>query len=484
MIQVAEQKVAQLFRALDGFSVGVASAAAAKNESWPFVTIDDWSLKSKKLIEQADVSDTVMAFLPVVQSDQRENWTEYAKKMAPNYYQNAIKNEGSSETVDSLMEKTVPYIHFFDVQNNSALTPATGPSVSLPLWQVYPLRTGSVVPSMGQLATNFDMATEPSAGSLAVTSIAARSPTSDFTPLIDDIAAGKARALSAILQPVYDEIDTDASDRRVVGFVWFRLDWALYLQNMSLDTTGGIIAVIRGSCPIIEVFDYALGESSEAQNLEDSMLSYRIDGPNATFLGATDVHDPKYDGLEESGVFLDLDIDPANVPEGGCIQKITLHLYPSTDLEREFQTANAFIFAGFVAAVFVFTSMVLLIYDHFVKKRQKKVMDRLIKQDRIVADVFPSAIRDRLYGNLDNENQLKTSSKTFDLLGYEDSEDADAPLADLFPNTTVIFADIAGFTAWSSAREPHQVFILLESIYGAFDKIAYRHGVFKVETVG
>eukprot|EP00980_Cylindrotheca_fusiformis_P030525 scaffold24977_cov235-Cylindrotheca_fusiformis.AAC.1 len=44
--------------------------------------------------------------------------------------------------------------------------------------------------------------------------------------------------------------------------------------------------------------------------------------------------------------------------------------------------------------------------------------------------------------------------------------------------------NIAGFTAWSSAREPHQVFVLLEAIYGAFDKIAYRHSVFKVETVG
>jgi class 3 adenylate cyclase len=48
----------------------------------------------------------------------------------------------------------------------------------------------------------------------------------------------------------------------------------------------------------------------------------------------------------------------------------------------------------------------------------------------------------------------------------------------------VIFADIAGFTAWSSTREPSQVFSLLESIYSAFDKIAYHHGVFKVETVG
>ena len=47
-----------------------------------------------------------------------------------------------------------------------------------------------------------------------------------------------------------------------------------------------------------------------------------------------------------------------------------------------------------------------------------------------------------------------------------------------------IFADIAGFTAWSSEREPYQVFKLLETIYSAFDSIAKHLGVFKVETIG
>ena len=47
-----------------------------------------------------------------------------------------------------------------------------------------------------------------------------------------------------------------------------------------------------------------------------------------------------------------------------------------------------------------------------------------------------------------------------------------------------MFADISGFTAWSSVREPSQVFTLLESVYRAFDTIARRRKVFKVETVG
>ena len=41
-------------------------------------------------------------------------------------------------------------------------------------------------------------------------------------------------------------------------------------------------------------------------------------------------------------------------------------------------------------------------------------------------------------------------------------------------------ADLAGFTQWSSARQPEDVFTLLETLYNAFDKIAMKRNVFKV----
>jgi class 3 adenylate cyclase len=47
-----------------------------------------------------------------------------------------------------------------------------------------------------------------------------------------------------------------------------------------------------------------------------------------------------------------------------------------------------------------------------------------------------------------------------------------------------LVSDITGFTAWCSEREPSQVFILLESIYSAYDAIAKKRKVFKVETIG
>ena len=46
-----------------------------------------------------------------------------------------------------------------------------------------------------------------------------------------------------------------------------------------------------------------------------------------------------------------------------------------------------------------------------------------------------------------------------------------------------MFADVVGFTAWLSTREPAQVFMLPESIHKQFDQIAKQRHVFKVEMV-
>jgi class 3 adenylate cyclase len=58
------------------------------------------------------------------------------------------------------------------------------------------------------------------------------------------------------------------------------------------------------------------------------------------------------------------------------------------------------------------------------------------------------------------------------------------PIADLLPDVTIMFTDIVGFTAWSSVREPSQVLTLLEALYHAFDQIANKPRVFKLETSG
>jgi class 3 adenylate cyclase len=57
-------------------------------------------------------------------------------------------------------------------------------------------------------------------------------------------------------------------------------------------------------------------------------------------------------------------------------------------------------------------------------------------------------------------------------------------IADLYEECTVFFADIAGFTKWSSTREPVSVFSLLQALFAAMDKVAKKYKIFKVETIG
>jgi hypothetical protein len=153
-----------------------------------------------------------------------------------------------------------------------------------------------------------------------------------------------------------------------------------------------------------------------------------------------------------------------------------------------------------ITSLFIFTALIFIGYDKLVAMRQRKVMQTAIQSTTIVSSLFPSSIRDRLMeegnpakpsahalgdGNSSSSMHQPTKSMLRSYLnggvGPGDDTKKARPIADLFTETTVLFADIAGFTAWSSAREPAQVFTLLETVYGAFDTIAARRGVFKVE---
>ena len=154
-------------------------------------------------------------------------------------------------------------------------------------------------------------------------------------------------------------------------------------------------------------------------------------------------------------------------------------------------------------------------------------MDRAVRSGAIVSSLFPEQVQDRLYEKEDPdktkkrkdiENWFRKSLKDEedssqpmmtmtmernDTTGEGTTRTSDAttsrnsittassssrprtrPIADVFPDTTVMFADLAGFTSWSSKRSPEDVFELLETLYAAFDAAATKRKVFKVETIG
>jgi class 3 adenylate cyclase len=125
-------------------------------------------------------------------------------------------------------------------------------------------------------------------------------------------------------------------------------------------------------------------------------------------------------------------------------------------------------------------------------------MDKAVKSTAVVSSLFPEAVHSRLFADKseeieqskemiwkNDEPEKRASIKAFLVDGKKPTKNNKGrPIADKFEDVTVLFADLAGFTKWSSSREPEQVFELLETLYSAFDKIALRRQVFKVETIG
>src|ERR1700690_954304 len=57
-------------------------------------------------------------------------------------------------------------------------------------------------------------------------------------------------------------------------------------------------------------------------------------------------------------------------------------------------------------------------------------------------------------------------------------------IADGYPEATVLFADIVGFTPLSEKIPPHQIVRLLNDLFSAFDDLTLAHRLEKIKTVG
>jgi class 3 adenylate cyclase len=57
-------------------------------------------------------------------------------------------------------------------------------------------------------------------------------------------------------------------------------------------------------------------------------------------------------------------------------------------------------------------------------------------------------------------------------------------IADEFPESTVLFADIVGFTELSSRHKPAEIVEFLNVVFGRFDELVERHAVEKIKTIG
>ena len=57
-------------------------------------------------------------------------------------------------------------------------------------------------------------------------------------------------------------------------------------------------------------------------------------------------------------------------------------------------------------------------------------------------------------------------------------------IAESYPETTILFADVAGFTGWTNRTDPVRVIELLDDLFTRFDDVATTGGIEKLKTIG
>jgi hypothetical protein len=160
-----------------------------------------------------------------------------------------------------------------------------------------------------------------------------------------------------------------------------------------------------------------------------------------------------------------------------------LRIYPTDDFRNIYVTDSARDQAVLISGIFCIAAVVFLMYDYCVRRRQRIVLNRAVKSTAVVSSLFPENVLDRILNEDENEKEAKAERDDFKQSAHNTTAQGESgpPIADKFHDTTVFFADLAGFTKWSSTREPDQVFQLLEAMFKEFDAVALRRGVFKVE---
>jgi len=487
--------VDQTRSSLEGLSQYISAHAAKSKSEWPRITIPNFEavVKSRRELAGAEA----IAFCPFVSMEDLQDWNEYSSDHS--WYEESNDFLAELQTRSGLSnESTINGIYRVRFTPDFVVTYYHGNETfkkvpMAPLWQISPT-------SLNDGLINFDVMSEDSpfisyinsyeslmqSREIAISAV----KSNEFINVLmseeehdafhveyrgnsEELELGFSHdhPHSRMLTPIFEKA---SGKGKIMGFLTAWIGWDTFVGNLLPEGANGVYAVLQNTC--------------------NQSFTYVINGPSALYLGEGDLHDEAYDNLLEVVDLAKLFHDRKTpVDENDCFY--SFYLYPSEETEAPFMTPlprNVTMLAALTFAVMIAT---FFMYERFVQSKNRKVTIAAAKASKIVTSLFPDNIRERMYNEQDVRKKSESEGTTIhdffpmrstvsecsddDLAMYESE-----PIADLFTATTVMFADIAGFTAWSADRDPTQVFILLETVYGAFDRWARKMKVFKVETIG
>jgi hypothetical protein len=438
------------FALMQQMSASVTTSALVTGSVFPNITQPYFEISAGYVDGMGGVM--LVAFSPLVEAEKQSEWVEYSidnhgwieeskrlREIHPGHvdplhgtiqdheHDNIIL-EDHEDDHDRRAEEATPVTPFIWRWEDGRQVPEIGlpGEVLAPLWQVTPAKASAV---------NVNLFSDERVVDLYTAMIASRqsllSTTTEIEDLFDflfdpDEKPKKSSPHAFLMEPVYSAFEESPE---LVGFLLGVTSFKNIMDNAVEEGANGIVCVISDSC-------------------RSRDMTYLLNGPVSTFLGYGDLHDKNFEDYMHS-VQLEA---YETIVEGVCLHE--LKVYPSATFRATYETNNPAVYTSVVALAFVVTAGLLIIYDMMITRRQDKTMSSAIRTSNLVASMFPATVRDRLM-----EDALQDGNKTsvFDAKSNPSSLGGGLktrPIADFFPEVTIMFADISGFTAWASTREP------------------------------
>jgi len=194
------------------------------------------------------------------------------------------------------------------------------------------------------------------------------------------------------------QVNPPAKKGTVVGL----LNANMYFRELIQDILPGE-GIGEGSGGVMAVF--RMGNTS---------FTYKIDGPEVTFLQRGDNHNAKFNDMNQTSMFLDVKSSGNQVytglPLSEATRSATVSIYPTIEMEEYYVTNNPVIYTVIAVLTFVFTSALFIIYDRLRSTTLAKVIHTAVDANTNVV-VLEAMVKKRTRELLATNKRLEKANR-------------------------------------------------------------------------
>ena len=473
MVEAFQVTAERRLTAVASFGTTVTSYALATNATWPFVTIPQMEARASHVLGLADA--VAIAFGPLVHQKDREVWeNDYVPSNVGwleesfEYYEDVLQantevtsaSDSAATTEGAGLSRSRPGTYegipdfsagYSKQISTIGFTPlgTLGPLIAqgdvlLPWWQRAPSPRNE-----GGGFINVNLLDDPSFDGDLLEVLQRRRAALGRMSFsgYGNSSYTDGSPVSGFYYPILAGPDPTDSANELVGTLATLVFWNTFFANVLPQNAVGMIAVLSSTC--------------------NQTFTFRVDGPSVSSLGQGDLHDPQYDDhrLDVSFTasinkrYTDRQYRGFPVDEEGC--QYTLSIYASQELEDTYISNMPIYYTCGAVLISLLTSGLFILYDRLVTNRQRAILRQAEQTGAIVSSLFPAAYRERLIQAQQGRKDAKANSAQKGIEAFTANNDiraplsSDEPIADLYENCTVLFADVRFVVFYHSTSIDH-----------------------------